>query len=253
MDINCYLNRIGLEPNISITKEYLDNLHEQHLLYIPFENIDIHYQTPISLNINEIYNKIVLNKRGGFCYELNGLFHALLTSIGFNAKLISCRVNTKNDVYSPEFDHVAILVQIKNEEYLVDVGFGDFISKPLPIWYNKEITDPNGIFLFEKHSLRGYTILSKIHNGNKQPEYIFKVSSRKLKQFSSMCLYHQTSPKSHMSKGMMITQAIKCGRITLTENSLTITKDGDKSKYEILPKNFDDFLSEYFKIELKKN
>ncbi|HYK47600.1 MAG TPA: arylamine N-acetyltransferase, partial [Parafilimonas sp.] len=75
MDVDRYLRRINYEgtrePNLTL----LAALQKQHLLHVPFENLDIHYKTPIELNVPRIFEKVVHNKRGGFCYELNGLFY----------------------------------------------------------------------------------------------------------------------------------------------------------------------------------
>ena len=95
MDKGKYLDRIkysgGLEPSLDLLKK----LQKNHLLNIPFENLDIHFKVAIKLNIDRIYEKIVQNNRGGFCYEINGLFYELLRSIGFKAKRISARVYNK--------------------------------------------------------------------------------------------------------------------------------------------------------------
>ena len=96
-----YLERIKysgrLEPNLDLLKK----LQKNHLLNVPFENLDIHNQIPIELNIDRIYEKIVQNNRGGFCYELNGLFYELLLSLDFNAKRVSARVYIKDNEYKP--------------------------------------------------------------------------------------------------------------------------------------------------------
>ncbi len=101
MNIQSYLDRLDFYEPTNVDKNVLYKLHKQHLLNIPFENLDIHYGKKISLSINDIYQKVIIEKRGGFCYELNGLFHQLLKKIGFNTKLISAQVYTNNGEYSP--------------------------------------------------------------------------------------------------------------------------------------------------------
>ena len=144
-----YLQRIKysgpLEPNLDLLKK----LQKTHLLHVPFENLDIHYPSPIELDIARIYAKIVFNNRGGFCYELNGLFYELLFSLGYNAKRISARVFEKNDNYGPEYDHFAIIVQIGNVEYLTDVGFGELLFEPLELQLNQIPEDARGSFLID--------------------------------------------------------------------------------------------------------
>ena len=93
MDTERYLRRIGIkETTFLVNAESLKFLQKQHLLHIPFENLDIHWKRPILLDTGKFYEKIIEEKRGGFCYELNGLFYELLTEIGFQCKIISARV-----------------------------------------------------------------------------------------------------------------------------------------------------------------
>ncbi|MEP6788502.1 MAG: arylamine N-acetyltransferase, partial [Acidobacteriota bacterium] len=83
-----YLSRI--EVDVSVVRpdvETLRLLQLQHLLHVPFENLDIHWKRPIVLDTDRFYEKIVINGRGGFCYELNGLFNELLIAIGFHTHL----------------------------------------------------------------------------------------------------------------------------------------------------------------------
>ncbi|OUS18270.1 acetyltransferase, partial [Nonlabens dokdonensis] len=133
MDVQAYLNRIGFTGAVTLSTDTLIDLARLHMYHVPFENLDIHYQQRIDLKMASLYQKIVVRKRGGFCYELNGLFCELLVQLGFNAHMVSARVFTKAKKYSPEFDHMAIWLVLNDISYLVDVGFGDFIIEPLQI------------------------------------------------------------------------------------------------------------------------
>ena len=148
MDIQTYLDRIKFESEIDVSKDVLFALHRQHLLNIPFENLDIHYGRKIELEIESIFHKIIVEKRGGFCYELNSLFNELLRAIGFNTFLISAQVYS-NEVYGKEFDHIAIIVNLNSETYLVDVGFGKFIFEPIQMILEVPQKDQFGTFMIE--------------------------------------------------------------------------------------------------------
>jgi N-hydroxyarylamine O-acetyltransferase len=117
MDIEQYLKRIGYVGCIEPTFEVLSQLQMLHLLNVPFENLDIHNNTEIDLT--NLFDKIVTRKRGGFCYELNGLFYQLLNEIGFTVKMVSARVYDDKKDYSAEFDHMALIVTIADDNYLV--------------------------------------------------------------------------------------------------------------------------------------
>src|SRR6185295_560871 len=152
MEVKKYLDRIGYEGNTEPTIGLLSALQKRHLLNIPFENLDIHYNTPIELDIAVIFDKVVIKKRGGFCYELNGIFHELLNAIGFNVKMISARVfDQKQQIFSPEFDHLAIISKIDSIDYLVDAGFGEFAFSPLKFELNTIHNDERGMFRIERY------------------------------------------------------------------------------------------------------
>src|ERR1700712_4590237 len=108
MDIPQYLQRINYTGPLDPTFEVLSSLQLAHLLTVPFENLDI--QNKIKIDLNNLFNKIVTRKRGGFCYELNGLFYELFQEIGFTIKMVSARVHSHKKDYSPEFDHMALVV-----------------------------------------------------------------------------------------------------------------------------------------------
>jgi N-hydroxyarylamine O-acetyltransferase len=147
MDIKRYLERINYLDPVNPTFEVLSKLQMMHLLYVPFENLDIHNN--IKIDLANLFDKIVNRERGGFCYELNGLFYELLLEIGFKVKMVSARVYDGKEGYSPEFDHMALIVNIENAPYLVDVGFGEFSLCPIKIELNKELNDQRGIFRIE--------------------------------------------------------------------------------------------------------
>ena len=151
LNVSNYIERINYSGKLEPTLEVLKALQRQHLLSIPFENLDIHYGIPIMLNIEAIYTKIIKNNRGGFCYELNGLFYNLLLEIGFDVKYLSAKVHTNDNQYGPEFDHLTLLVTINNIEYLTDVGFGEFIFEPLQLDINKLQEDERGNYIIENY------------------------------------------------------------------------------------------------------
>lgn len=233
MNKNKYLSRIGAEKfDISVNLETLNFLQKQHLLRIPFENLDIHWKTPIVLDTEKFYEKIVERKRGGFCYELNGLFYKLLEEIGFSSKIISARVGSGNGNFGAEYDHLAILTGIDGEEFLVDVGFGDFSAEPLKFVLDVEQEDTNGIFLIRQFDEEYFEIVKK--DGDEwKSEYIFKDLARDLKEFSGMCNFHQTSPESHFTRGKVCSILTDNGRKTLTDKKFIKTNNGQKVEQNV--------------------
>jgi N-hydroxyarylamine O-acetyltransferase len=140
LDIQWYLNRIGYRKPIKPNLETLSGVHRTHMLTVPFENLDIHLGKPIRLTEQALWEKVVIQKRGGFCYELNGLFAWLLKQIGFHVTYLNGYVYSEQGDYGREFDHLALMVQIPgyDTQWLADVGFGDSFVEPLKIVLNGE-------------------------------------------------------------------------------------------------------------------
>ena len=221
MNADKYLDRINylgsLEPNLNTLKK----LQKTHLLNVPFENLDIHKNITIELSIDKIFNKIIDLNRGGFCYELNGLYYELLIALGFNAIRVSARVYDRNKGYGKEFDHFAIIVTINNVNYLTDVGFGEFTFEPLELQLGVIQNDERGNYLIDKFE-NEYFRVNKIEDGKSIPEYIFKNIKREFADYEEMCNYHQTSPNSPFTAKRLISLPTENGRITITGNKLKI-------------------------------
>lgn len=181
------------------------------------------------MDIEKFYRKIVEEKRGGFCYELNGLFCELLGEIGFQSKIISARVTKGNGEFGPEKDHLAILTKIGDEEYLVDVGFGSFVAEPLKFVLDVEQKDATGTYLIKKHDENYFQIIKKDRE-NWLDEYLFTTIKRDLSAFAEMCNFHQTSPESHFTRNKICSLMTAVGRKTLTGNKFIETKNGERSE-----------------------
>lgn len=233
MDKSKYLRRIGIErTNVAPSLANLKHLQKQHLLHIPFENLDIHWKRKIVLNTETISQKILDEKRGGFCYELNGLFYKLLEELGFQSKIISARVSDGKGDFGAEYDHLAILTEIEGEGYLVDVGFGSFSAEPLKFVLDEEQQDENGVFLIRKFDENYFEVVKKDGDDWKS-EYIFTVLPRDFSEFAGMCEFHQTSPESHFTRGKVFSLMTNSGRKTLTDNKFIETKWNQKNEFVI--------------------
>jgi len=248
MELQQYLARIGIAKIKLPSPVFLMELQNQHLLSIPFEDLDIPERDRIILDIERIYKKIIPTKRGGFCYELNGLFYWLLTKLGYKVDMLSARVynNSKKEL-GPEFDHMTLLVHL-DKNFLVDVGFGDSFRKPIK-FPNGKVEDISGQYriVFVKDNYE----LQRKDNKRWELQYTFNLTPRKLYDFNKMCSFQQDSPTSHFRTTMKCTIATRTGRITVSNSSLTITENGKKTKTEV--KNTDEFyllIKKFFQIEL---
>lgn len=248
-----YLERINYSGDLSPSLRLLTALQRAHVLSVPFENLDIHWKRPIRLDLFLLYNKIVVNGRGGFCYELNGLYHWLLCQLGFDATMVSAGVyDSECNDFGPEFDHMAILVQLDGQQWLVDVGFGEFAIRPLKFVVEQELVDPRGEFRIVRESDDVHLVLKYSDEVRKYlPEYRMSVRPRSLEEFQDMCTYHQTSPDSHFTRKVVCSIATDNGRITLSDKKLIITRAGQKSERVINgEEEFAQVLWEYFHISM---
>lgn len=230
--INFYLDRIDYKGEVTPSLNTLKNLQKAHVLTVPFENLDIHIGKPIDLSKEGLIEKIIFQKRGGFCFELNGLFCELLTELGFDAQLIAARVYSRDNGYGLPMDHATILVHLDQINYLVDVGYGEFSFEPLQIELNKPLEDERGFFIIEEHEKDVYRV-SKLDQSKKKHEYLFELTPHPLVAFKDMCLYHQTSPDSPFTQRRLITLPTPTGRVTLTSEKF-LAKDGRQIKLETI-------------------
>ncbi len=248
MNIENYLKYLDVELQEKLTYVYLAKLQMQHMLKIPFENLDIHLNIPIILDKEYLFDKIITKNRGGFCYELNYLFYNLLIELGFEVSLLSCRFFHQNtQEFAPEFDHLSLLVNL-NQLFLVDVGFGDSFRVPLPI-PNGQIKDISGKYRVYYDNTDYF--LQRLEDEEWLIQYKFSLIPRKIEEFSEMCIFHQTSPNTIFTQKKLCTVATPLGRVTLTDDNLTITYNRIKEKHLVLDCNdFNNKLQSHFGITL---
>lgn len=230
MDIGQYLQRLGYQGPREPTLETLRALHLRHLESVPFENLDIHAQRPIVLDEAAIFDKVVRRRRGGFCYELNGVFAALLRALGFQVTYLSGRVSPDGvrDT-GPEFDHLILEVTLDGP-WLVDVGFGEGFAEPLPLAPGEWDSDGQRYLLERRGEDEALSVRQE--DGTWKLLYVFSRLPRRLEEFAGMCRYHQTSPDSFFLKNRLCSRKTPTGRVTVSGPRLIISEAGRR---EVLP------------------
>ena len=134
MDVEKYLARIGFSGAAEVSLKCLAQLQACHQLAVPFENHDVFRERKKVLETEVLFERIVNEKRGGWCHELNGLFSWLLGELGFSVKIVSAsNFNPEKKEFNGMFDHMALLVSLGEQQYLTDVGFGKFNAHYMPI------------------------------------------------------------------------------------------------------------------------
>jgi len=205
MKLADYLKRINYTGDVKPDLATLKALHRAHLLTIPYENLDIHRDCPLTVDVVQIYAKIVTEHRGGWCFEMNGLLAWALREVGFDVTLLSSFVGRDKDEPIPAGvgDHLILRVNL-SEPYLADVGFGNGILEPISL---EEGTYEQG-FLTYKLSREGDRWWFQNHRYG-GAGFDFNLEPHQLSDFAGQSTRLQTSPESGFVR------ATVCMRFTL--------------------------------------
>ncbi|MEU1041131.1 arylamine N-acetyltransferase [Streptomyces sp. NPDC005907] len=237
---DAYLRRIGAARPAGPTSEVLRELQLRHLRSVPFENLSIHLREEIVLEEKRLLDKVVGARRGGFCYELNGAFGALLAALGFDVTLLAARVHGAEGRLGIPYDHLALRVRTSDGgDWLADVGFGAHSHWPLAFGERGDQVDPAGTFRVAEvgepagSAASEYGDLDVLRDGRAQ--YRLETRRRVLGDFVSGAWWHRTSPESHFTQSLVCSRVTEDGgRITLSGRAFTVTAaDGTKEVTEL--------------------
>ncbi|MGX0332475.1 arylamine N-acetyltransferase family protein [Staphylococcus cohnii] len=249
-DFNVLEKYLGID-----THTYHDNLLEtlnyyieRYVLNVPFENINVQNGQPIALDNPSMIDKIVNEHRGGYCYEQNRLFCAFLTSKGYNVYMVSATIYNGSG-WAMEGSHMALIVTLNQKKYLVDVGYADIPKAAMPITNDEEIVyDVNSEFKVSKVSDHTFEMKKKVDH-KWQTQYQFEYEPKVLADFEQGIAFNQNNEASIFVQQLLISKATTFGRVTMSNNHLTITDHGQKEKKNITSGNYKYFLYRYFGIK----
>jgi N-hydroxyarylamine O-acetyltransferase len=224
-----YLERMAVTPPAAIDAQTLRLLHRAHLLAVPFENLSIHLSEPIALDEAGLADKIVRRRRGGFCYELNGLFALLLEAAGAKVSRVSARVYGEHGLSVP-FDHLALVVATADGSgpWLADVGFGSHSVYPLLLQDRAEQRDPAGMFRLADAPDGDIDVLK-----DGTPQYRLERRARSLSDFGPTCWWQQTSPQSHFTQSTICSRMTEDGRVSISGRTLIETRHGARTEQQL--------------------
>ena len=167
MDLDAYCRRVGWTGPRAASLEVLSGLCLRHTASIPFENLDILLGQPIKLDLPSVVDKLVTRHRGGYCFEQNALFQAVLTQMGFRVTPLGARVRLG---VGPEVQtartHMLLRVDVDDGAYIADVGFGFTPTGPLRLQQGREqslhlstyrFTRDGALWVLEIHQPEGFT------------------------------------------------------------------------------------------------
>jgi N-hydroxyarylamine O-acetyltransferase len=246
VNLQQYLDRIKyttpLEPNV----QTLIALHRAHLRTVPYENLEIHFGRKLELQLERIFERLVLEHRGGWCYEMNGLFAWVLREIGFDVRLVSTQVTRADGSLMAPGDHVALIVQLE-QKWLVDVGWGNGFLDPLPL----EV----GIFMqgFLEYRLESHGEAWRFFNQQYGADgFSFTLEPRTLDEFQDRCTWQQSSPESGFVRVTVCQRFTSAGINTLRGAVLTTIRQTGKLEHTISSlEEYEQVLREDFKLEVQ--
>jgi N-hydroxyarylamine O-acetyltransferase len=243
--VQAYLDRIGYNGSLGPSLDNLRALQRAHVFSVPFENLDIHLGQHMPVDVAHAYRKVVDRHRGGFCYELNPLFHALLSTLGYHAKIVSARILLRDDGHP--FDHIATVVHL-DDDWLVDVGYG---RQPpaMRIAPSVELSNENGTFKLQ-YVDGEFVVMGSKDNGDYEASYGFRLIPRDLREFEERSNWVQTSPDSIFTKAPICTLPVGDGRTTISGLNFIRSRQGEVESRKITPKERIAILWDVFGIDL---
>ncbi|MET3037108.1 arylamine N-acetyltransferase [Chryseobacterium sp. NRRL B-14859] len=247
LQLEQYLKRIHYSGEVRADMETLKKIHQLHPKYIPFENIDPYTGTVPSLKPDDVFNKLVTELRGGYCYEQNLLLSEALQYLGFSVKLQLGRVVWRRDENSIAAQtHLLLIADLDGKKYLVDCGFGTVtLTKPILLNEEEAQETPNGIF---KISQKEGTYILWTWKEKWLPVYRFIPEHVEPVDLEIANWYLSTHPESNFKKNLVLSKVDENARYTYTDHVLNIRSnegikesvliENDLQLFEILENTF---------------
>ncbi|PHV10881.1 arylamine N-acetyltransferase family protein [Chitinimonas sp. BJB300] len=246
-----YFNRIGFTGDIKTDIHTVTEIMRCQLFSVPFENLDVQAKKTISLVPEEIVEKIIHRNRGGYCYEVNGVFSLALQAMGIPYQFVAARP-ILTFAQRPK-THMAIVIQTDGESWLCDLGFGSMgIRAPIALdMLGSEIKQDYDTFKLSKINTHDY-LLSAYVEDEWINQYSFNLSPQEWIDFEPANYFYSTHPESLFVQKLVAVLHNKNGRIILFENRLKTILKGSVEKQTISPSDYDLVLRDHFNLAMPK-
>lgn len=228
MRVDAYLARIGYSGELRPSAAVLAALHLAHATHIPFENLDVLRGVPIRLDLESLQRKLVDGGRGGYCFEHNLLFGAVLEELGFTVTRLAARVRHRRTDMPPR-THMLLLVDVDGQTLLADVGFGaEGLLYPVPFgtgeesqqfaWTYRVTAAPRGPALRDGHE----SVLQSKHGDEWLDLYSFTLDPQHQIDYEVANHYTSTHPESRFVRGLTVQLPTPTARTALRNRELTV-------------------------------
>lgn len=248
-DVRTYLARIGYTGPLDGGAETLAELQRCHLHTVPYENFDILRRIPLSLEPERLYDKIVVRRRGGYCFELNALFGWLLRELGYGVTDYFARFWRDEPNPPPKRRHHVLKVEAEGVAYLCDVGVGGIVPRrPLRLVEGLEQAQGDELYRMERDAEFGW-LLCERKRGEWSWLYSFTEEPQLPRDYLMASYWCENAPDSIFTKGAMVAIRTKEGRNTIAGDEFRIfTAEGVRSFTPQTEEEFAEALSAHFGI-----
>jgi N-hydroxyarylamine O-acetyltransferase len=237
-----YLERIGIDSPVRPDLPTLTAIHAAHVAAIPFEGLDPFLGRPVKLDLASIQEKILLNRRGGYCFEQNTLLKAALEAIGFTVTGLGGRVRWMSPSESPlgPRSHMLLKIDLPAGSYIADVGFGAFLlDRPLPFQTGVEYGSAMGKFMLTEAA--GIFALNVKQSAGWRAAYVFNLEPQTPSDYDVANWYTSTSSDAPFMSTLIIERIAGGRRYKLINNRfVTEIRDGEVADDRVIG-NADEF------------
>jgi N-hydroxyarylamine O-acetyltransferase len=245
LELSAYLHRIRFDGSVQPDLATLRAIHRAHQYAIPFENLDVLLRRPLVIDLEANYDKIVRRRRGGWCYEMNGVMEWALKEIGFEVMRICAGVMRMRTGDAQLGNHLCLLVRL-DQPYLVDVGFGGSLTEPLPLRASERDDRPYRLGLSEPGE--SYWRFAEIAHGDGDAfSFDFRVAPADEALLARKCQFLQSDPTSPFIQNLVVqrrttdTHLSLRGRVLATIHSTRVDKKLLNSADELVATLRDNF------------
>jgi N-hydroxyarylamine O-acetyltransferase len=239
------VDAVGRVPDL----ELLAELQRNHLIAVPFENLDVYHRRPVRTDVTWSIPKITSDGRGGWCFELNGAFGWLLRQLDFHVDYVSCRVNDDGG-WGPELDHCALVVHRGDMRWFVDVGFGDCCMVPIPLVAGEHPGIPRDV----RCRIDGdeFVLADRAPDGGWDDQLRINVTPRSLADFTPRSDHLRTAPGLAWTEKPFATRATDTNgsRVTLRPGVLRLREHaGEFHDQSFVDDQWGELLTTHFQID----
>lgn len=233
--LTAYFSRLQWTQTPAVDPDTLRELHLRHNCAIPFENLDVLLPREIQLDDQSLEDKLLTARRGGYCFEQNGLFERALKEIGFNVRSVLGRVVLANPPQMPPRTHRLLLVELAGERWIADVGFGgQTLTAPIRLLADKAQNTPHGVYRLLNEG--NDWILQFRHHDHWQSMYQFDLGRQYFTDYVMGNFWSAHWPQSHFRHHLLMCRHLpEGGKLTLTNFHFTHWQGGQVEEQIHLP------------------